>query len=284
MKKSLINELRKERASLKESVKKFLRKKLFPDSKLLESAMNIIFHSRANDVKSLQLLEKMYRENLLKLTQETQDGKNRENYRVTDVEGDLAMIANAVRTIRYLDVGCSEGNITNAVVDHLRIPKENAFACDVSEKHAPSDKHTFVVNERNKLPFETGSFTLVTMFMSAHHFCEHLDEMLAEVYRVVQKGGYIVAREHDCYSNERAIYYDFIHAIYACVMGSEQTPEEFVTEYKKNKNYAVYYPKAKWCEIFESHGFSVVKTHLPLYSGKEIKDRFDSFYLIATKK
>jgi len=179
----------------------------------------------------------------------------------------------------YLDIGCAEGQITEAVTRALGLPPERAHACDIVPQ-PPSSAFTFTACGEG-LPYGDSSFDFVTMFMSAHHFAD-ISAMFAETRRVLRPGGYLLIREHDCTSTARAFFYDIVHALYACVLSSEATPTEFVAQYSAG-GYATYLTKEAWVEIARRHGFErhpEVPVHGPIDSrGMVVRDMFDSFYV-----
>jgi SAM-dependent methyltransferase len=185
--------------------------------------------------------------------------------------------ANTNADRRYLDIGCSEGKITDAIIDALNIKKENAFACDVMPIGVVPNHFTFVQNQPiGPLPFTNDQFDLLTMFMSSHHF-NNSYEMYKEANRILKNGGYLIIREHNSSTEAQQLFLDAIHALYECVLGDETTPEKFVVRYSRDVVYASYKNADSWITIAEMSGFKLVKK--PFFT----KDRFASFYAMFIK-
>lgn len=206
----------------------------------------------------------------------------REKSRLQDVEKEIGFIkldaAYGTDNFTYLDVGCAEGRITAAVVEALSLPPARAHACDIIPQ-PPSEAFTFTQNGTDALPYQAESFDVVTMFMAAHHFAD-APVMFQEVRRVAKKGAKVLIRDHDCKTDSQRLFYDVVHAFYACVLGTESTPAAFVKRYAAG-GFAHYRSKDEWVRLAQSCGFELdgrVKTHGPVIQGRYGNDRFDSFY------
>ena len=198
---------------------------------------------------------------------------NADNAANTDnaANADNAAIADNAANISYLDIGCSEGNITSAIAEYLHLTPQQAFACDIMPLKIANDSFTFAQSSATALPYDSDSFDFITMFMSAHHFTD-IDAMISEVYRVARNGAFLLMREH-CLPADKdssAAYYDISHAIYACTaiarpLPVENTPEEFMADYHRPGGFAQYRNLEQWTKILESHGFiPVMEPHGPV--------------------
>lgn len=98
---------------------------------------------------------------------------------------------------RALDIGCGNGKTVSALlqcgaqVTGLDFSDEAISYC----KKAFGTKARFMVSDSSELPFDDGSFEIVTMV----HILEHLDDdqlsrTVSEVKRVVSPGGKIMVR------------------------------------------------------------------------------------------
>jgi ubiquinone/menaquinone biosynthesis C-methylase UbiE len=192
--------------------------------------------------------------------------KGREESRVADVRADLALVP---RGAMYLDVGCSEGKITSAVVAALGLGPDYAHACDIVDQPA-NPLWTFARTDGRALPYPDDQFGLVTMFMSAHHF-EDARQTFRETRRVMKKEALLIMREHDCHGDDRALFYDLVHGIYMCVVGDELPIPQFLGSVGK---LATYRSAAEWVKLVEEDGlFELVG------EPRQIPDRMDSVYL-----
>jgi SAM-dependent methyltransferase len=208
-------------------------------------------------------------------------GPGRERSRLHDVERELAVVAaGAGPAAAYLDIGCAEGRISAAVAQALGLPRERAHACDIAPQAMPPGV-TFARSGPAGLPYAGASFDFITMFMAAHHFADAA-AMFAEARRVAKAGAALLVREHDCQSAAAALYYDAVHALYACVFGSETTPEQFIEQYAAG-GFACYRSQAAWIALAGAHGFELhpdAAPHGPVINGAPGRDRYDSFYAL----
>ncbi len=214
-------------------------------------------------------------------------GKTRESSRVRDCVREMAIVKNRMKDIsrpQYLDVGCAEGKITEAIANALGLPPGDVFACD-TEPQPSSGRFTFTRCGPIALPYEDQKFDLVTMFMSAHHFSDAVGRF-CEVHRVLKPGGYLLIREHDCETVGQKLYYDVIHALYDCVFGDRVTPAEFMANYAKG-GFASYRSTAEWVSLAAKCGFAPepnVKPHGPWVKNKYGTDSVDTTYIFLVRK
>jgi len=183
----------------------------------------------------------------------------------------------------YVDVGCSEGNITEAVSETLRLTLRQTHACDIMPLVLPKNPvFQFAQNTPTSLPYPNDSFDLVTMFMSAHHFSD-IHGMLSEIVRISRQGAHVIMREH-CPSLEvcedASDYYNLVHAIYACTTISkspaEMSPEAFLKDYQTPSGYAHYRTRQQWVALMYEHGFQLkVEPHGPLAWNQANTSRFE---------
>jgi SAM-dependent methyltransferase len=101
------------------------------------------------------------------------------------------------KSVRVLDYGCGAGQI----VQELRKKNINAFGCDVFYEGGDFSKFldAELVGDRiirrieeNIIPFEDASFDFVINNQVMEHV-ENLDDVLAEIHRVLKPGGLILS-------------------------------------------------------------------------------------------
>ena len=258
---------------------------------LAEKVISIMEKSQLSDVEVLQRLFDLFKKvgeppanspaNLSANLQanlppsiHTKIKENRKKSRVSDIEVELELVkaskADNANIISYLDIGCSEGNITSAIAEYLHLTPQQANACDIMPLKIANDSFTFAQSSATALPYDSDSFDFITMFMSAHHFTD-IDAMISEVYRVARNGAFLLMREH-CLPADKGssvAYYDISHAIYACTaiarpLPVENTPEEFMADYHRPGGFAQYRNLEQWTKILEKHGFiPVIEPHGP---------------------
>jgi ubiquinone/menaquinone biosynthesis C-methylase UbiE len=90
-----------------------------------------------------------------------------------------------------------------------------------------------------------------------------MDDMMKELLRVLKPGGYVLIREHNLTNPDDAIFYNIIHALYACVLKSEMTPYDFVESFvdaEQTSYYSKYRSIAEWIKLFRGYRFMVMRT------------------------
>lgn len=242
----------------RDKVDSFIRYKLQP------SAKPIIYDKNLSTVEKLKILK-----NHIESTYSVNE--SRIYSRINDITPYLdRYVKNNYIEIAYLDVGAGEGKITSEVSKYLHLDKSKAWAIDVIP--IKSDEYiSTTLSTSEFIPFNDTTFNLITVFMAAHHFM-NLPKMFSEISRVLKPGGILIIREHDLNTPNNKIFYDFVHAIYATVLGSEDTPENFV-----NTFYSIYYPAETWINYIISLGFILLE---PI---KRTNDRFDAFYAVLKR-
>lgn len=236
-------------------------------------------HHSSSDVQFLELLSRNCKPHVPKepgfaqRANPTPESKGRTESRLHDIEKFIAPYR-AQENVNYLDVGTSEGAITNEFVEYLHLPKERAFGIDIIEQKSPSTLFTSKAYDGVNLPWKEEKFDIVTMFMSAHHF-EKPDELFAAVYNAMKPGAILIMREHDVRSAEMSLFLDVVHAVYAVVVNKETTAEQFAKDVVEGK--VSHYRSLKgWMELCQKTGFVEVY-------GEKKTDRFDSCYVVCKK-
>ena len=260
--------------NMKKIIKMYLKQSFHPIFNLNENICKRLSHffrkeknekeimkhvrSSPNDVCLLHALR-----NMLRKKEKKAEIGDRELSRINDLYYELKLVQKKMSPFfQYLDLGCSEGKITKAMIHALRLRPDQAFACDIFDQ-PPEPEFSFRLNTPTHIPYETHQFDFVTLFMSAHHF-SHMDDMMKELLRVLKPGGYVLIREHDLTSPDDEIFYNIIHALYACVINSEMTPYNFVESFihtdQTSRYYAKYYSIDNWIRLFRGYGFMDMRT------------------------
>lgn len=162
---------------------------------------------------------------------------------------------------KYLDLGGGDGKITTTIGKHLKLSKQNIICADIDSwldnKHLEesSESITYVKlndskNSTERLPFGDGEFSLITCFQSLHHIKNNI--ILSELYRILEPGGYIIIREHDCDSNFMKILIDIEHCIFETILKDQS--ENFISTY-----YGEYRSGYEWTTLFENNGLYYCK-------------------------
>ena len=102
-----------------------------------------------------------------------------------------------------LDVGCGGGWFLKDI--HRALPKIALTGCDLSERMVQNaernlkGKAKIYIGDAQNLPFESGTFDVVTSTLAFHHFPEPL-KALTEFYRILKPSGLMVVSDfrRDC--------------------------------------------------------------------------------------
>lgn len=149
--------------------------------------------------------------------------------RVDDLVSLVRTFVKVDESTKFLDFGCSEGSITAALASALSIQPSQAFGCDVFAVKS-HEGFQFCMTDGIHLPYPDAQFPFATALMSLHHVV-HFEEAFAELTRVVQPGGILIIREHDCQPPELAVLLDVMHGMYASVWADPRETEDFCSSY-----------------------------------------------------
>lgn len=102
-----------------------------------------------------------------------------------------------------LDVGCGGGWFLKEI--HRDLPKLELTGCDLSERMVQNAERNLkgcakvYIGDAQNLPFESGSFDVVTSTLAFHHFPEPA-KALSEFYRILKPSGLMVVMDfrRDC--------------------------------------------------------------------------------------
>jgi ubiquinone/menaquinone biosynthesis C-methylase UbiE len=97
-----------------------------------------------------------------------------------------------VASANILDVGCNSGYLTAELANHFRhVVGVDYSRALVESALARGTKARFIQADARALPFEQGSFDLVTCF-SMIHYLSDWRTIIDNIYRVTKPGGFIV--------------------------------------------------------------------------------------------
>jgi SAM-dependent methyltransferase len=165
----------------------------------------------------------------------------------------------------FLDVGCGEGSITAEFGRELGLQPINIHGYDV--QNVPNNKNfTFrLFDPDNNTPtnlyrdiIETGGFDIIAAQMCLHHIePEHINDVLADIRKLLAPGGLFILKEHDCDSRDMHKLLDVLHNIYAIVWSKTTEQEDFSSKYE-----AYYQSKQYWEKVILKSGFKLVNAGL----------------------
>ena len=158
-----------------------------------------------------------------------------------------------------LDVGCSQGKITQTLGQSLKLDASNIHGCDLLDPEKIDTRgFQYTQNQTNSLPYPDQHFGLVVCAMSMHHFSDPV--MFSEIARVCKQGGLLLIREHDCRSSDQPwlnVVLDIMHGMWSLVwpVVKGEPPEDphFCGDY-----WAHYRGRDDWIRLLNLHGFNPI--------------------------
>lgn len=243
----------------------FLKKKV---ARIIRFNYYSVFNIITGDDSDIEKINKM--KIIAKNSEKFIPSQGREDSRIEDTMYLLhKFCAKSKMKVNYfLDLGSSEGRITEVMTKKLGLDNSHSFACDVIEQKY-NESFSFHKSTDTFLPYTDSKFDLIIIFMTFHHFKSL--EIIREIKRVIKNNGIVIVREHDATTETRKKFYNFVHLVYSCVLKEEMTPEIFIEE-MNNGGYN-YVTKDELISIFEMNSFRCVDT---LYK----YDMFNSVYCV----
>ena len=155
---------------------------------------------------------------------------------------------------KYLDFGCGDCKKTYYIGKKFGLNKENIIGADIEEWFDYSDETRDVDNITfldisKKIDIEDNSISLITCIMSLHHIKE-LDKTIKELYRICEKGGYLVLIEHDSFTHFDHMLIDVEHGMFEMV---QKNNEKYFNTY-----YSKYFNWIEWDLIMNYYGFKYI--------------------------
>lgn len=169
----------------------------------------------------------------------------------------------------YLDIGCETMMEPENYADTLGISRTAMNCINIRDwagayeenvhGNAVGNDSRFSFYDGVNIPHDDSSFSVVTLNMVLHHVSDHMkDELLKNVYRVLEEGGILIIREHDSHHNdsdkkeEFDLYLDFIHHHYDSVANRDF---RWVDDYE-----TTYESQTALRKRLEDHGFRSVRS------------------------
>jgi 2-polyprenyl-3-methyl-5-hydroxy-6-metoxy-1,4-benzoquinol methylase len=144
------------------------------------------------------------------------DGNQRGLNRVKSIQKLFKYNNKCIKATYYLDIGCFDGNITQAIGHHFKLHKLQIHGIDIANFNKVNNiTFTECSNFSIKLPFSDNSFDLITCLMTLHHIPEqNISTMISELYRVMKFGGTVILREHNVNKKIEGVGLDIMHSFY----------------------------------------------------------------------
>jgi len=165
----------------------------------------------------------------------------------------------------YLDFGCSDGVKSLAIGQILNIEEENIYGIDIKNE---SNFVNFFEYDGINIPdnLKVKKFDMVTCLQVLHHVdSAYLQNILIDLVSMISDHGFLILRDHDCFSNWMKILVDLQHLFY-----SIDTEHIMPVKLYKSKN--------EWKEIFSDLGLTLVSEFA------ENNDPTGGFFMVFQKK
>ena len=181
----------------------------------------------------------------------------------------------ATNSIKYLDIGCGNGNKTLLFESLFHFSKNNVFGTDISKwgPYSSDNKKKlpfqFELIQKNKLNFEDNTFDFITCILTLHHI-EEMEKIILEIKRVLKNGGIFLLIEHNVYTDYDRLIVDIEHLLYSAIYDKK-------TNYIENPEYMKCYNKYEWNYIFDSFNFRSKKSDVLVFEN-EHQLRYDNVY------
>jgi ubiquinone/menaquinone biosynthesis C-methylase UbiE len=175
----------------------------------------------------------------------------------------------------YLDIGCFDGNITEAFKNKFNLNKLQVHGVDI-KSYNKYDEIIFSKYDGITLPYNDNSFDLITCLMVLHHIPkENLFNILHEINRVLKPNGVLILREHDVDSTQQCYLLNIMHDFYDYVWNdnsiikTEET-DQWTTNYKNNH---------EWTNLLKNIGIVQRETPIINKSNKNPYFTYTSSYI-----
>lgn len=169
------------------------------------------------------------------------DSANRGNRRADEI---TELLGGLVRVNKYVDFGCGDRTITEAVGRSFGLNREDIYGVDLFD--SKSNGSIFIKSTRD-LP--DNSVDLVTAFVSLHHVIDQ-EAQIKDFARIIKPSGAIIIREHDLEKDSLMFeYLQLIHIISA-VWDTEGALGDILRDVK-------YRPHYEWNLMFTRAGFDL---------------------------
>ena len=182
--------------------------------------------------------------------------------------------------IKYLDIGCGDGNKTKIFSNYLKLKKDNIYCTDI-KSWGPYQKNKellpfhFKYIENDKLNFDDNSFDIVSVILTLHHV-KNLEAFLKEIHRIIKVGGYLLLIEHSVYNDHDRIFINIEHLLYTALFDKR-------INYVKNPDYINCFNMHEWNFIMKSNKL-IYKNGGSLPFKNEFENNYDNIFYGFYKK
>lgn len=170
------------------------------------------------------------------------DSTGRGSYRAQEI----APLINT-RVGKYLDFGCGDRTITEAVGRYFGLERDSIIGVDLFDSGSAG---SLFYNTTEKIP--SGSIDLITAFVSLHHVADQ-QAQIAEFARILAPGGTVVIREHDLARQTESVPLMFDYLQHIHIVAAVWDTEGALADILRGTTYRSQY---EWTELFARAGFA----------------------------
>lgn len=142
---------------------------------------------------------------------------------------------------RYLDFGCGDCSMAYLLGSKMRLKRSNIHAVDIEGWEGNIDEYDiyrpkcqFISYDGNTLPYQDGTFDIVTVFQVLHHV-RNLQQILDELHRVMMDGGILIIREHHCHNDKMRHLIQIEHQLHNKVFTKTISDGDEFSQYRPMK-------------------------------------------------
>lgn len=239
----------------KENLFKLIIKTVWHNNKFIASKLEKeLKYISGNDLQIYNRINELYKQNKPRET-----GFDRGQFRFDEINklgifDDLEITAYT----RYLDFGGGIGDVSSSIAKNLKLKKENSFVTDIQnwlgKEHA--DEYVKYITYRylktDILPFEEGTFNLITCLQVLHHIPDK-KHTISQLRKVINSNGILIIREHDCRDIQDRTMIDIEHSLHAYAVDEQGI--HYFQNYHDN-----YMSKTELQTLMIEGGFELINT------------------------
>lgn len=172
-----------------------------------------------------------------------------------------------LKNIKYLDIGCGNGNKTLIISKIFNIPKENVYCTDIPS-WGPYEKSRLVKFEKDhfqyidensgKLKFKDNTFDFISVILTLHHI-PNITQTLNEIKRILKPNGILMIIEHNALKKYDHLLIEIQHMLYGYIY-DKKNPD--CKNYIDNPITNRYMNIMEWTYLFDKHKFKYLYGNL----------------------
>jgi ubiquinone/menaquinone biosynthesis C-methylase UbiE len=190
---------------------------------------------------------------------------------------------NIQKDIKYLDIGCGNGNKTLLISKAFNIPKKNVYGTDVPSwgpyqkkqlEKFEKNHFQYINPENGKLKFKDNTFNFISVILTLHHI-PNLSNTLNEIKRILKPNGILMIIEHDALTKYDHLLIEIQHMLYGYIYDKFNPNWKNYIEHRITNRYMNI---MEWRYLFEEYKFKYLYGDL-IYDDLSHQTGFDNqFY------